>query len=310
MRTHTVVCRTGAGVRTAKTAWHVLVAGCLVIMLLAGCGTPQAGSELSTDERAFLQGQGLLGDNEQVILIANNASFEVGGTFFTDQRLATYWRGERDPEKWYASYPAIYALDFVPAAEMSEAHQIRVRCALSVTKVVYIGGTEGAARQFYQQLRKEWERQRRKPSVIDPPTLTETIPAAESEITRPWPAWKRYSLFAVAGLIALAGLVLLIRIIRSLCSGCFSGAFILYLAGGWIVANIIFIGGIAIVAFVVGFFIMGAGLTGFISLLMTGLLGCVGLVVLNVVALGVLDFWLTRKVRRFRAGQLAGQVVP
>lgn len=292
---------------------YLLPVASIVIMLLliTGCGTPQPGNKLTTEDRQFLQRMGLLTDDEPIILISNNSGFEIGGTYFTDRRVATYWRGERNPEKWYAVYPAISALKFIPSPGGGDAHQIRISLAGGGERPVYIGCEgEADARQFYDRLRQEWEHQRNGLVVLDPPAMAAQIPVADTEIRRPWPQWKRCALGAVAIIIALVGLVFVFRVARSLLSGVLPGRFILKLIAGWLIADIILVGGIGIVAFVVGFFVMGAGLVGLVSLVMTACIGCAALVVLNIVALVPLDLWLTRIVRRHRAEQLKYSLKP
>src|SRR5690348_11514506 len=86
------------------------------LLLFLSCNHIENGNTLSQKDIAYIKSLKLLEDGETIFKFYSEYKKKVAGNFFTDRRIATYWKDERNSEKdeiAFAFYNDIVKIDTV-----------------------------------------------------------------------------------------------------------------------------------------------------------------------------------------------------
>lgn len=131
----------------------------ITIMLLTGCGR-QSDSGLSSQEEAYLEALGLLSKDETVLFFDSSTKFERSGSFFTDQRVASYWLDLHTPaksQKSSALYRDVANISLRYAADWTYAHDILIELEDGTSFHVYVSSDKDFANNFFKTLTSTWQ---------------------------------------------------------------------------------------------------------------------------------------------------------
>lgn len=138
-----------------------VLTGCNFSFLTEG-GKIISGDKLSHDDINYIKDLGLLDDNENIILFSSQHDHRTSGNFFTEKRVAGYWKYDKKPED-----------DKMKSAFFNDIKAITVnydRGATYATEIVvqvgnendnfsiYIDDDRKKEEDFYEQLLAEWEK--------------------------------------------------------------------------------------------------------------------------------------------------------
>ena len=129
--------------------------------ILSSCDhTLRKGTELSTADREYIKGLGLLDDNETIILFDQQSDFKTSGNFFTDKRLASYWIDKRDKTKSSADFSLYSDIDTILTKDLTRSltysSYLEVVMHDGGTFKVYVDGDSTEVRTFFDRAISEW----------------------------------------------------------------------------------------------------------------------------------------------------------
>ncbi len=129
------------------------------IFLLSACNRIESGKELNESDIKYIQGLGLLDENETIYNFYSEYKKRNAGNFFTDRRIATYWIDERNKEKnelSFAFYKDIVSIDTVYNAGLTFSPYILVKKSNNQQFKVSVGGSRDQIKSFFEEAMKQW----------------------------------------------------------------------------------------------------------------------------------------------------------
>lgn len=129
----------------------------------------ETSDSLSTQDKEFITGLGLLNDDERIILFDSQGGgfneVKVAGNFFTDRRIASYWIDKRDTSNThidYAFYPDIDTIWRYPKFKsLTLASHLEVHRRDGTRFKVYVSADSIGTWNFFNRALEEWGGQKR-----------------------------------------------------------------------------------------------------------------------------------------------------
>lgn len=118
------------------------------------------GTKLSQADRDYINGLGLLEDNENIILFDGQSDLKTSGNFITDKRIASYWIDRGDKTKSSVDFGFYNEIDTILTKDLSRtltyASYLEVVKHDGKTFKVYVDGDSTEVRTFFERAISEW----------------------------------------------------------------------------------------------------------------------------------------------------------
>jgi len=124
------------------------------------------GDDLSTQDKEFIKGLGILDKDESIILFDSQGGgfngLRTSGNFFTDKRIASYWIDDRDTTKTnidFAFYTDIDTIWRYPKFKsLTLASYLEVHRRNGTNFKVYVSADSTTTWDFFNRALLEWSR--------------------------------------------------------------------------------------------------------------------------------------------------------
>ncbi|HUN03765.1 MAG TPA: hypothetical protein PLS00_12985 [Niabella sp.] len=131
----------------------------LFVFFFSACNRIESGKTLNESDIKYIQGLGLLDENEIIYRFYSEFKKRNAGNFFTDKRIATYWIDERDEGKnelSFAFYGDIVSIDTVYNAGLTFSPYMLVKKSNDQQFKVSVGGSRDQIKSFFEEALKQW----------------------------------------------------------------------------------------------------------------------------------------------------------
>ncbi len=138
---------------------------CVLICALIACNSITSGNKMSHLDILRIQQLGLLDKDEKIVVFYSEHKNSVAGNFFSNKRLASYWKDEKDPGKNKlntAYYSDIVAIDTVSYAGLTYCPYMMVTKNDSTRFKVCFDGKKEEIRKVFIQALDLWKAKRAK----------------------------------------------------------------------------------------------------------------------------------------------------
>ena len=140
------------------------------LVLLLACSKIKTGASLSASDINHIKTLGILNNEEKIILFETHAglfnSIETSGSYFTDQRIASYWIDNRDKSKttintaYYSEIDTITTLDL--SQDLTAASYLAIKKKNGQTFNVFISPSQEETTLFFNKAIALWQQHKRK----------------------------------------------------------------------------------------------------------------------------------------------------
>lgn len=140
---------------------NIILTILFVATILASCDhSARKGTDLSTGDKEYIKGLGLLDDNETIILFDGQSDLKTSGNFFTDKRIASYWIDKRDKTKSSSDYGFYSDIDTILTKDLNRSltYASYLEVVMHDGKIfkVYVDGDSTEVWAFFDRAISEW----------------------------------------------------------------------------------------------------------------------------------------------------------
>ena len=143
------------------TKWlniKILIAA--ITFLFIACNKITSGNDLTESDIQKIKALGILDDNEKIIKFYSEYKKNVAGNFFTNKRIASYWKDENNETKDkinIAFYKDIIRMDTITYAGASFSPYINVMRKDSTVFKVCFDGEKAEIRKTFKEAISIWK---------------------------------------------------------------------------------------------------------------------------------------------------------
>lgn len=137
---------------------------CIIMTIAFSCNKIQTEKDLKKSDIELIKSLGLLDEDEKIRKFYSQHKNNVGGNFFTNKRVATYWLDEHHESRRTintAYYSDIINLDTVFLVGLTNSPYIKVIKSDSTKFNLYIGGKPDELKSFYEDILSLWKRNKK-----------------------------------------------------------------------------------------------------------------------------------------------------
>lgn len=141
----------------------------LALIMCWGCNSGvKSGGQLSKSEIAYIQGLGILNEDETILLFSTQAGFKgtkQAANFFTDKRIAAYWVDEKRPENNYINSALFQEVEKMNMIYFSNdptyCSEIEIMTKHGNYFSVYVDADSAATWKFFNAAVEVWQQHRK-----------------------------------------------------------------------------------------------------------------------------------------------------
>lgn len=134
------------------------------LVLLVSCNKIETNDTLNKSDISLIQDLNLIDENERIIKFYSEYRKENSGNFFTNKRVAKYWIDKEDESKNVinsAFYKDIKSIDTIYNAGLTYCPYLMISKIDGTSFKVSVEGDKTEVKSFFEDLLKEWDKNKR-----------------------------------------------------------------------------------------------------------------------------------------------------